>query len=109
MIINTSKAFDMLPAVVDLYDKLDIDGYRKTMAAKNKGKEVDQTTLGINLVKFVLKNSGKIKGEVFEIVAVFEDKTVEEIKEQNFMATVATFKAIFTDKETMGFFKDAIR
>lgn len=107
--INTEMAFDMLPSVVDLYDKLNIDGYRKTMAAKNKGKEVDQTTLGINLFKFVLKNSGKIKGEVFEIVAVFEDKTVEEIKEQSFASTLGAFKEIFSDKEAVNFFKSAIR
>lgn len=107
--ISTSKAFDMLPSVVDLYDKLDIDGYRKAMAAENKGKEVDQTTLGINLFKFVLKNSGKIKGEVFEIVAVFEDKTVGEIKEQSFASTLLAFKEIFADKEAVSFFKSAIQ
>ena len=107
--INTEMAFDMLPSVVDLYDKLDIDTYRKKMAEENKGKELDQTTLGINLVKYVLKNSGRVKNEVFEIVAVFEEKPVEEIKTQNFMVTVKSLKEILSDEEAMGLFRDAIR
>ena len=107
--ISTSKAFDMLPSVVDLYDKLEIETYRKKMAEKNKGKKLDQTTEGIDLFKFVLKNSGKVKNEVFEIVAVFEEKPVEEVRAQNFMITINSFKAIFSDKEAVGFFTQAIR
>ena len=107
--ISTSKAFDMLPSVVDLYDKLDIDSYRKKTTDENKGKELDQTTLGINLFKYVLKNSGRVKNEVFEIVSVFEDKPVEEIRGQSFVSTINSFKAIFSDKEAVSFFKQAIR
>ena len=107
--LTTEKAFDMLPAVVDLYDKLDIDGYRKKFAEENKGTKLDEMTKGIDLFKFILKNSGKVKDEVFEIVAVFEEKPVEEIKVQNFMVTVKSLKEIFSDKETMGFFRDAMR
>lgn len=107
--ISTSMAFDMLPSVVDLYDKLQIDEYRKKMAEENKGKELDQTTMGINLFKFILKNSKKVKEEVFDIVAVFKEKPIEEIKSQNFVTTVKSLKEIFSDKEAMGLFKDAIR
>ncbi|EGW36462.1 hypothetical protein [Desulfosporosinus sp. OT] len=106
--ITTEKAFDMLPAVVDLYDKLDIDAYRKKVTEENKGKKLDQTSLGINLFKFVLKNSAKIKDEVFEIVAIFESKTVEEIKAQSFMTTMNSFREIFADKEAVSFFRQAM-
>lgn len=107
--ISTEKVFDMLPSVVDLYDKLDIDGYRKKSAEENEGKKLDQKTEGISLIKFVLKHSGKVKNEVFEIVAIFQEKKVDEIKEQNFMTTINSFKEILSDREAMGFFKDAIR
>ena len=107
--ISTSKAFDMLPSVVDLYDKLEIDSYRKKMAEENKGKDLDQMAMGIDLFKFVLKNSGKVKPEVFEIVAVFEGKPIEEIKEQGFMETVNSLKKIFSDKEAMVFFRSAVK
>lgn len=106
--ISTEKIFDMLPAVVDLYEKLELDEYRKKIAEENKGKPLDQMSAGINLFKFVLKNSGKVKDEVFEIVAIFEDKTVEEIKAQNFMITFKTFKEIFSDKEAMELFRSAM-
>jgi len=108
-LINTSKAFDMLPAIVDLYDKLQIDTYRKKVAEENKGKKLDEMAIGIDLFKYVLKNSSKVKEEVFEIVAVFEEKTVEEIKVQSFMITVKSLKEIFSDKEAMSLFKSAMR
>lgn len=107
---NTEKAFDMLPSVVVLYDKLDIDGYRKKLAEKNKGKkDVSAELLGIDIFKHVLKNSGKVKEEVFEIVAIFEDKTIEEVKAQSFMTTINSVKAIFTDTETTDFLKQAMQ
>lgn len=107
--ISTEKVFDMLPSVVEIYDILNIDEYRKKMAKENKGKKLDQMTMGIDLIKFILKNSGKVKNEVFEVVAVFEEKPVEQIKAQDFMITIKTLKAIFTDKEALDFFKDAMR
>jgi len=107
--ISTEKAFDMLPSVVDLYDKLQIDDYRKKIAEENKGKKLDQMTSGINLFKFVLKNSAKVKEEVFEIVAVFEEKSVEEIKAQDFMLTINTFKEIFSDKDAVKLFRSAMQ
>jgi NifU-like protein involved in Fe-S cluster formation len=107
--LNTEKVFDMLPVVVDLYDKLCIDDYRKKIAEENKGKKLDEQTVGIDLFKYVLKNSGKVKEEVFEIVAVFEGKSIEEIKAQSFMITVKSLKEIFSDKEAMSLFKSAMR
>lgn len=108
--VSTEKAFDMLPAVVTLYDKLDIDKYRKELAAKNKGKkDVNVETLGIDLFKYILKNSGKVKEEVFEIVATFEGKTPDEIKEQPLPKTIVSFKDLFQDDETMDFLKQAMK
>lgn len=107
---STEKAFDMLPSVVVLYDKLDLDSYRKDFAEKNKGKDnLDATMIGIDLFKHVLKNSAKVKEEVFEIVAVFEEKTVEEVKSQKFMKTLNTIKEIFSDTETNDFLKQAMQ
>lgn len=106
--ISTEKIFDMLPNVVDIWDKLDIDGYRKKIAGENKGKKVDSEAIGINLIKYILVNTPKVKGEVFSMVAIFEDKTVEEVKAQNFGKTIKTVKDIFQDKELMDFFKQAV-
>ena len=105
---NTEKAFDMLPTVVEIYDKLDLDNYRKQIARENKDNKTSAETLGINMFKYVLKNSKKIKEEVFEVVAIFEDKTVEEIKVQSPGKTINTLKNIFSDKDTQELFKSAI-
>lgn len=108
--ITTNQVFDMLPMVVDLYDKLDLDGYRKKLSEENKGKkDVTAEGLGIDVFKYILKNSGKVKEEFFEIVSIFEDKTIEEVKAQSFGKTINSMKEIFTDKETTELFKSAIQ
>lgn len=110
MSLSTEKVFDMLPSFVDLYDKLDIDGYRNKIAKDNKGKNrKDATTLGIDLFKYILKNSKNIKEECFEIVSVLDERPIEEIKTQSFMITINSIKDIFDDKDAIDFFKLAIQ
>jgi len=109
MIFSTEKAFDMLPMVTVMYEKLDIDGYRKKLKAESKGKkDISANVIGIDLFKYILKSSGKIKEEVFEIVSIAEDMTIEEVKAQTFTKTIKTMKDIFTDKDTTELFKSAI-
>ena len=110
MAFSTEKAFDMLPVITVLYGKLDIDGYRKKIVNQNKDKkDVNNEAIGIDLLKYILKNSTKIKEEVFEIVAIIEEKTIDEIKTQNFMKTINTIKDIFQDKETTDFLAQAMK
>ena len=106
--ISSEKLFDMLPTAVVLYDKLDIDTYRKKLTEENKKKKLDTKSLGIDLFKHILKDSGKVKEEIFEIVAIFQDAKIEEVKAQSFGKTITTVKAVFTDKEATDFFKQAI-
>ncbi len=106
--VSTEKVFDMLPVVVEIYDKLDIDKYRKDLEKENIGKRLNKNDLGINIFKHILKNSLKVKNECFEIVSIFEEKTIEEVKAQSFGKTLSSMKEVFTDKEAMDFFKSAI-
>ena len=108
--ISSDVAFDLLPIVTDIYDKIGIDEYRKQIAKQHKGKtDLDSMQLGIDLFKFVLKNSKKIKEEIFELISVFEEISIQEAKAQNFMKTVSTLKSIFTDKEANELFKQAMK
>jgi archaellum component FlaC len=109
MMLTTEKVFDMLPMVVDIYEKLELDIYRKKIAEENKGKAVDKNQVGIDAFKYIIKNIGKVKEEVFQIVAAFEEKTIEEIKNQSFTDTINSFKEIFSNKEAMHFFKQAVQ
>lgn len=108
--INSEQAFDMLPYVVDIYEKLDIESYRRKTIAKYKGKKnIDQQKVGLDVLLYIVKNSSKVKEEFFTVVAIADKKAVEEIKEQSLAKTISTFKEIFTDKELMDFFKTAMQ
>ena len=114
--LSTEKAFDMLPTFVDIYDKLDIDGYRQMVAEELKEQvekegATDQLKIGagLGLFKYIFKKSPKIKAEIFELVAIFTDKTVEEVKGQPWTETIMTFKNIFSDRDLMDFFKSAVQ
>ena len=106
--ITSEQAYDMLPYAVDVYEKLDLDAYRKELTKENKDKKVSNLDVGIQGLKYILKNSGKIKDEVFQIVAIADGKTLEEVKAQSIVSTLATFKAIFSDKDLVDFFKSAM-
>lgn len=108
MSVNTERAFDALPHVVEIYEKLEMDKYIKKERVKNKGKKVDEINVGIDLFKHVLKNLNKAKEEVFEVVAVFEDKSVEEVKKQPLTKTLGSIKKLFGDEDLLGFFKSAM-
>lgn len=108
--INSEQAFDMLPHVVDIYEKLDMDSYRRKMVLKYKDKEnVDANKVGLEVTFYIVRNSSKVKEEFFSVVAIAEKKSVEEVKAQSLAKTISTFKNVFTDKELMDFFKTAMQ
>jgi hypothetical protein len=114
--ISTEKAFDMLPYVADIYEKVDIKSYVKKKNKKIKSKqtkkditEEDMTDFGLDMFAYIIRQSPKVKKEFFEIVAIIEDKKVEEVKKQNFGKTIKTIKGLYEDAETMDFFKSAVK
>jgi len=118
MAISTEKVYDMLPMITEIYDKLDIDTYRAGEAAKAQAKadadptgetKADSTGLGIGLFKYVLTNSAEVKDEMFQIVSVFQGKTIDEVKAQSLGLTISALKEIFTDKEAVDLFKSAVQ
>ena len=48
---------------------------------------------------------GKKKNDVFEILAVLNEKTVEQISAQNIIVTMNQIKELSTDKDLIDFFK----
>ena len=57
------------------------------------------------LAPIVLK---KHKADVFGILAVLNEKTVEEIGKQNIIATMAQVREVIKDKDLMDFFKSCV-
>ncbi|WP_209121508.1 hypothetical protein [Alkalihalobacillus sp. BA299] len=112
--IDSEQVFDMLPYVADIYEKTGFDDYRKELKRKYKAKDVkdvDEFKLAaaIDAVKFILKNSVKVKDEFFNIVAIAEQKKLEEVKRQSFVKTIQSVKKIFSDPELVDFFKEAMQ
>ncbi|MEK3855936.1 hypothetical protein [Cytobacillus sp. FSL H8-0458] len=108
--IKSEQAFDMLPHVVEIYEKLDIESYRRKSIAKHKkAKNVDLQKVGLDVLLYIIKNSSKVKEEFFTVVAIADEKSVDEIKAQSLVKTITTFKEVFTDKELMDFFKTAMQ
>lgn len=109
--LSTEKAFDILPFISDIYEKIDLKDFIKTYKEKNKDEDVGKRQLfaGLDMFSFVIKQSGKVKEEFFNIVAIAEDKKIEEVKKQSFALTLKTIKEIFTDKELNDFFKQAMQ
>jgi hypothetical protein len=107
--LSTDKLFDILPYAVDIYEKIEIDKYIEESKKKYKKNPVSQMQAGIDLFKYVLKGSGKIKKEIITVVSIIQGKSYEEIAAQNFLHTAMSLKEIFTDKETVDFFKSAMQ
>lgn len=103
--ISTEKVFDLLPIAVDLYEKLDFETFRKDLDPEGKSKD----EIGLSAFIFILRQSGKIKKEIFDMVAILDEKTPEEIKKQPFQKTVNALKKIFSEPDIADFFKQAVQ
>jgi len=108
---STEQAFDMLPHAADIYTKLNVKEYLKNNVfevKKGEDPEVSKKVAGAELISYILKNSPKAKEAFFELVAIFESKTVEEVKAQSLVKTMASVKAIAKNEELMDFFKQPV-
>lgn len=107
--IESEKVIDMLPHVVDIYEKLKFDEFRKDLKKKYAPKKkYDYLDPVIDSGKYILRNAPKVKDEVFTIVSIVEDRPLEDVKKQSFFKTLNTCKEIFQDKDLMDFFKGAM-
>ena len=113
--IDTEKAFDMLPHAVEIFEQLDIQAYGKRKAEeykkKNPGKDIKemQSEIGIDIIKHIVKSSQKVKQEFFSIVAIAAGVDLETAKKRPLAESMQTFKEIFMDKDLLDFFKGAMQ
>lgn len=109
--ITTEKAFELLPYISDIYEKLDVSEFIKKYQESKKEEDVEkrQIIAGLDIFSFLMKQSGKVKEEFFNVVAIVEDKKIEEVKKQSLAETLKTIKGLFTDKELTDFFKEAMQ
>ena len=109
--ISSEKVFDMLPFVSDIYEKTNINKYitdQKKKITTGNQSEAKIMGYGLDMFSYIMKQSPKVKKEFFNIVAILEDKTIEEVKKQGLGQTIGVIKSLFEDEETMSFFKSAM-
>jgi len=105
MSITTEQALDMMPHAVEIFEKVDLKGYYKRVQEENIGKKVDVESVGLDAILYVVKNITKVKSDIFEMIAIAEETSVEEVKKQSLVKTNKSFKDIFQDEDLMDFFK----
>jgi len=110
--ITTEKAFDLLPYVADIFEKLELESVldeKRKQAQKKQGKtEEKQRELGLSLIMHIVKNSQKCKGSFFPMLAILCDCTEEEAKQKPVPETITALRELLMDEELMGFFKSAV-
>ncbi|WP_096190325.1 hypothetical protein [Evansella halocellulosilytica] len=105
-ILDTEKAIEMLPLAADIYEKVGFESMKGKIKEKYKGKKnVDPVDPVLDSLKHIVRNAGKIKEEIFQIVSIAEGIEIEEVKSQSFGKTLKSLKEIFSDPELLELFK----
>ena len=100
--VAIDKLCNIAPVIAELSEKLANDAEFKTFMTE-KGERTNRDFL-FKVVPHLLKN---YREEAFYILALWNDTTVEAIKEQPFGKTIAEIKAIFTDEDFRSFFSSS--
>ena len=112
--ITTEQAFEILPHVIAIIEKLDVQAKATSVGEKFAKKYPDKkpseymNEAGVAVIVAVSKELPKVKDEVFEVIAVVQGCTVEEARKQRFTKSIKVFKEIFQDQELMDFFTEAV-
>lgn len=100
--VAIDKLCNIAPVLSELSEKLAHDTEFKAFMSE-RGDRTNRNFL-FNVVPHLLKN---YREEAFNILAVWNNTTVEAIKEQSFGKTIAEIKAIFEDEDFRSFFSSS--
>lgn len=100
--VAIDKLCNIAPVLAELSEKLSNDTEFKAFMGE-KSEKTNRDFL-FKVVPHLLKN---YREEAFYILSLWNDTTVEAIKEQPFGKTIAEIKAIFNDEDFRGFFSSS--
>lgn len=105
--IALDKLCEIVPIIGQLRPKLKADTELKEtfLKIREESETTDNVSFVLNLVPFLL---GKYRNEMYDILSILTDKTVEEIKEQSVFVTIGELKEIFADEDIKRFFSSAL-
>lgn len=97
MVIKTKVLFKLLKLVkkIGILDEIK-SLFRVVNDAKKEDLEKMQEEAGIDLVIKIVSNLDITETEVYDLLADIEEKTIDEIKEQDLNNTIDILKELFT-------------
>lgn len=98
--VAIEKLCNVAPVVADLAEKLSKDTEFKSLVLSTK-ENVNNTVFLLKALPLLLKNYA---AEAYEILSIWNEKSVDEIKAQPFAETVKQIKALFADEDIRSFF-----
>ena len=81
--------------------KMTVDVTDKTEEERNK----ISSDKSIEFVNLIIENIDKAEQEVYQLLANYSDKTVDEIENQDLFDTLDEIKELITDERLINFFK----
>ena len=112
--LTTDRAADVLceltPYVANIVSDEDLlTELKKAVDAKDIQNKAQYLAIGAEKITKILPILlKKRKNDVFGILAVMNEKTVDEIAKQNILVTLKQAKTAFKDKELIDFFKSCM-
>lgn len=109
--LSTDKAMDVFceltPFIENIFsDEQLIAELKKKMDITEETTNAEKTAMvlsRINVIAPILLK--KRRNDVLGILAAINGKTVDEVKKQNFIATLVQVREVFSDKDFIDFFK----
>lgn len=98
--VAIEKLCNVAPVVADLAEKLSKDTEFKSLVLSIK-ENVNNTVFLLKALPLLLKNYA---AEAYEILSIWNEKSVDEIKAQPFAETIRQIKALFADEDIRSFF-----
>lgn len=112
--LSTDRATDVLceltPYIANIVsDEELLEELKKAVDRKDIVNKAQWLAVGAEKITKILPILlKKRKEDVFGILAVMNEKTVEEVAKQNFLMTLKQAKTAFKDKELIDFFKSCM-
>lgn len=94
------KLCDIAPIIADIGEKAKNDQeFKEFMVSYNKAK--DNRMFVLRVLPVLVKN---YKEDMYSILSIWTEKSIDEIKEQSLGVTIKEMKAIFEDEDIRAFF-----
>ena len=101
--IAIGKLCALAPVIADAAQRLAKD--KEFLAFMQKyNKQRTNKIFALNILPILLKN---YREEIYKILAIWSDKTVDEVKAQNISTTISEVKALINDEDVRAFFSSS--